>query len=229
MFKKALIQLLNLIYPPVCAACQQPLEEIKTMICVNCLIDLPIITHDITQQERARQKFDGKVNIGKVNVYLLFEKGNVTQKLMYALKYRNKRNLGVWLGERYAEELQNAPEDSIYDILIPIPLHPAKEKQRGYNQSEAIAEGLSNKLGIPVWSDGLIKTANNSSQTKKGRFERFQNASDIFQINPAYTYTGKHICLIDDVLTTGATLEAAAMILLENGSKVSIKAMASAM
>lgn len=229
MLKKTVLKLLNLIYPPVCAACQRPLEEIKTPICVNCLLNLPIIAHDTIQQERARQKFDGKVNIRKVNVYLLFEKGNVTQKLMYALKYRNKQDLGSWLGEKYADELPQSQDEEQFDILVPIPLHPAKEKQRGYNQSLAIAEGLSKKLNLPVWADGLIKTVNNPSQTKKGRFERFQNASEIFQINPAYEYAGKHICLVDDVLTTGATLEAAAIVLLEQGSTVSIKAMASAM
>jgi ComF family protein len=223
-----LTRLLDLIYPRICVACRKPLGEIDTPICLNCIIDLPVIINDTVQQRKIIQKFDGKVNITDAKSYLLFEKGNVAQYLMHGLKYRNKKSIGVWLGKKFAEALLSMGEQDRIDLIMPIPMHETKQKQRGYNQAELIAEGMASVLNVPIINNGLVKTENTSSQTKKNRYQRYKNTSGIFQVNTEIKLIGKRVCLVDDVLTTGATLEAAAIALLEYDCEVSVKTIASA-
>jgi ComF family protein len=223
-----LTRLLDLIYPRICAACRKPLGEVDTPICINCIIDLPVIINDTVQQRKIIQKFDGKVNINDAKSYLLFEKGNVAQQLIHGLKYQNKKSIGVWLGKKFGEALINANEQDKVDLIVPIPMHETKQKQRGYNQAELIAEGMASVLNVPIINNGLIKIANTSSQTKKDRYQRYKNTNEIFQVNTEAELRGKRVCLVDDVLTTGATLEAAAIALIEYDCEVSIKTIASA-
>lgn len=223
-FKK----LIDLLYPATCASCNNALQNTNAPICLNCILNLPVIINNTTQHIKIMQKFDGKVNIHDAKSYLLFEKGNVAQKLVHNLKYRNNKEIGIWLGKKFGEELVNEENVDQMDLIIPIPLHPAKLKQRGYNQAEMIAEGLSEILKIPILADGLIKTQNNTSQTKKDRFDRYLNTTNLFMINSQRDIKNKHILLIDDVLTTGATLEAAAQVLIDIGCKVYIRTIASA-
>lgn len=221
-------RLLDLIYPRTCAACKKPLDEVRTPICINCIIDLPVIINDTVQQRKIIQKFDGKVNIKDARSYLLFEKGNVAQKLIHALKYQNKKELGIWLGKKYGEVSVKSEEWDGIDLLIPIPMHKKKLNQRGYNQATLICEGITESCKIPIIENALIKVENTTSQTKKDRYERYRNTANIFRINDEIDLKGKRICLIDDVLTTGSTLEAAAAVLIESGCEVSIKTIASA-
>jgi ComF family protein len=223
-----LTRLLDLIYPRTCAACRKPLGEVDTPICINCIIDLPVIINDTVQQRKIIQKFDGKVNINDAKSYLLFEKGNVAQHLIHGLKYQNKKSIGIWLGKKFGEALLNAEAKDKIDLIVPIPMHEAKQKQRGYNQTELIAEGMASVLNVPIINNGLIKIANTSSQTKKDRYQRYKNTNEIFQVNTKADLRGKRVCLVDDVLTTGATLEAAAIALIEYDCEVSVKTIASA-
>lgn len=224
MFKR----LLDLIYPRTCVACKKTLQDIDTPICINCIIDLPVIIYDTVQQKKINQKFDGKVNIVDATSYLLFEKGNVAQQLIHGLKYQNEKEIGIWLGKKFGEVVLKTEERDIIDVIVPVPLHKEKEKQRGYNQAKLIAEGISEVINVPVVEDGLIKIENNTSQTKKSRYQRFKNTSDIFIINETANLKGKRVCLVDDVLTTGSTLEAAAAVLIEAECEVYIKTIASA-
>lgn len=221
-------RLLDLIYPRTCVACKRPLSGIDTPICINCIIDLPVIINDTLQQKKINQKFDGKVNIADAKSYLLFEKGNVAQKLIHSLKYQNKQEVGIWLGKKFGDALLKIGKRDSFDLIVPIPLHAEKKKQRGYNQAILIAEGMSEILNIPVVKSGLIKMENNTSQTKKSRYQRYKNTSDIFKVDKTVNLQGKKVCLVDDVLTTGSTLEAAANVLIEAKCEVYINTIASA-
>lgn len=221
-------KLIDLLYPATCASCNQALQNTNAPVCLNCILNLPVIINSTTQHIKIMQKFDGKVNINDAKSYLLFEKGNVAQKLVHNLKYKNNKEIGIWLGKKFGEELLHSDNADKIDLIMPIPLHHTKQKQRGYNQAEVIAEGLSAVLEIPIVADGLIKTTNNTSQTKKDRFERYLNTTNLFVINDQLDLQNKHIYLIDDVLTTGATLEAAAQVLIDNGCQVYIRTIASA-
>lgn len=225
---EALKNLLDLIYPRTCASCKQALRDTDAPVCISCILDLPIILSDVIQQTKIRQKFDGKVNINDAKSYLLFQKGNVAQKLIYALKYNNNKNIGLWLGKRVGFELVKLSKQDKIDFIVPVPLHPAKEKQRGYNQAEIISKGLSEVLDIPVEAGILRKIKHNTSQTKKDRFERYLNTTNIFEVVDKSKLAGKSVYLIDDVLTTGSTLEAAAYELITCGCQVYIITIASA-
>lgn len=221
--------LLDLIYPRVCVSCQNTLSETSSPICFNCLLDLPVIGFDSLDQKRTKQKFDGKVRVANALAYLKYEKGNVTQRMMYDLKYKGNKELGIWLGKKFADELIKTNKRDEYDLLLPIPLHKTKLNTRGFNQAALITKGIAEVLKVDMAEYGLIRNANNSSQTKKTRYERFENTTKIFDLSEEIDVKGKHVCVIDDVLTTGATIEAAVEILLENGcSEVSVMTIASA-
>ena len=155
--------------------------------------------------------------------FVYFQKGNRVQNLMHQLKYNKKPEVGIRMGELYAWQLIRSEALKNADIIIPIPLHPIKLKKRGYNQSEEISKGLSSVLKLPLSTQHLIRTENTESQTKKSRFARYENLKDAFIINNAFELIQKHIILVDDVMTTGATMEACSNELLKiEGLKISI-------
>lgn len=160
---------------------------------------------------------------------LYFHPKNRVQKLLHKLKYKGVKELGVLMGKKYGLMLKNAqPYDSI-DYIIPVPLHPDKFKSRGYNQSEEFAKGLSLSMNIPQLNDQLFRKIASSTQTKKTKIERWENVKDIFEIKDSSLLEGKHILLVDDVITTGSTLEACARVLLEvKGIELSVAAIGAA-
>ena len=146
---------------------------------------------------------------------------------MHQLKYNNRPEAGFRMGQLYAQALKNSGEWNIPDLIIPVPLHPAKLRKRQYNQSECIANGLASVLLIPVISDNLVRVENTETQTKKTRFERYENLASVFVCRHPGAFTDKHVLIVDDVITTGATLEACSMVLQEFGDvKISIAAIA---
>jgi ComF family protein len=167
--------------------------------------------------------FWGRSDLVYTYALLYFKKGSKTQTLMHHLKYKNKADLGIQLGEMIGNRLMNDGENKI-DFLVPVPLHPRKQFKRGYNQSERLAKGLSNKWGIPINDKTLIRGSNAQSQTKKGRYGRWTNVSEAFLIKDFKTLENKHVALIDDVITTGATLESCVQLLQSKvkGIRVSI-------
>ncbi|MCB9189085.1 MAG: ComF family protein [Flavobacteriales bacterium] len=157
-----------------------------------------------------------------------FSKGGKLQSMLHSLKYQNKTQVGIFLGKEMGQELIKSGKNEKIDLIIPIPLHPEKERLRGYNQSDFLVKGMSNITSIPSDNNAVIRTVHTTSQTRKAKFDRWKNVDSIFQVKRPKQITGKNILLVDDVITTGSTLESCAKVLLENGaSSVSIVVVAS--
>lgn len=166
------------------------------------------------------QLFWGRVPVKHSYVAYLYKKGSPIARLVQGLKYKNKPQLGVTMGEMMTKEIQQYPDFEIPDAIIPMPLHPKKKYKRGYNQSEKICEGIANCITAEVRNDLLLRKTHNVTQTKKHQFERWDNVSDIFHV--AKKTDINTVLLVDDVVTTGATLESAAKTLIKEGYEVSI-------
>ncbi|WP_165025478.1 ComF family protein [Dysgonomonas sp. ZJ279] len=214
---------LTLFFPHLCVVCNCRLNESEKHICLNCLSLLPKTNYHNQPNNRLEDFFAGRFPFEHITVFAYFVKGGSIQRVIHELKYRNNPDIGYFIGELYGIDIKDISFISDIDYLVPVPLHPKRQKQRGYNQSLEIAKGISNQTGIPIDSATLIRAINNPSQTKSSRFERWKNVEDIFTINNTDTFKGKHVLLIDDVITTGSTIEACAKeILKSEGAKISI-------
>jgi ComF family protein len=218
---------LSLIYPRLCICCDMPLVKQEKILCTKCTLDLPRTHYHLLPDNPVEQLFWGRTRLEKATSYFLFQKGSRYQKLLHYLKYKGFRTIGSELGKRFGAELmQNSYFDEA-DVLVPVPLHPKKERKRGYNQSLAIAEGLALQLHKPISHKNLYRKHSSETQTRKGRYERWENVSELFDLHEPEEFAGKHVLLIDDVVTTGSTLEACAATLhRSNQCKVSIATLA---
>ena len=221
--------LISLFYPRLCAGCDHPLVRGEEVLCLNCLADLPRTNDYLTRENPVFQMFTGRVNIDCAASFCRFDKGGRLQHLIHELKYKGNTAIGFKMGILFGYDLM---QNSLYhdiDAIIPVPLHPKKEKKRGYNQSVEICKGLAESMKKPIIRGCLVREVHTSSQTLKGRFERWENVSGIFSVKNSASLTNKHLLLVDDVVTTGATLEACCEPLLKiPGVKVSIATLASA-
>lgn len=200
--------LFNLFFPKVCYACGDAINGAVQHICLSCRGDLAKMNVQDFTNNKIQHLFSGRLELEKANAYLKFEQHGKTQHLLHVLKYKGVKEVGITLGELAATELIEGGFFEGIDVLLPIPIHRVKAKKRGYNQSHFIAEGISNITEIPVDITSLIKNTNTKSQTKKNRFERFENVSRTFEILQPKQLEDRHVLLIDDVVTTGATIEA---------------------
>ncbi|TDO19082.1 ComF family protein [Pedobacter duraquae] len=219
ILKSLASNLLSLLFPRLCSACSTPLIKTERHICLHCLQNLPYTDYHIYQDNRVARQFWGRVPIYSAMAMLHFKKGGSVQQLVHHLKYKGQTGLGIQLGELIGARLIQNVAFSIPDLIIPVPLHPAKQRKRSYNQCTYIADGIASVLKIPVYHDIQIKHKNTGSQTRKGRFERSQNLKDAFSIKNLQLLSNAHVLLVDDVITTGATLEACALLLLEESAK----------
>lgn len=177
------------------------------------------------KSEELTSRFYGKVEIDQAYSFLQFSKQGKVQKLLHQLKYGGKPELGEVIGNRLGNELKELQTDK-FDVIIPVPLHKKKLRRRGYNQSEVFAKGLSQALGVPLKTDILYRVKMSHTQTHKSRVERWQNISDAFELTKPDSLADKHVLLVDDVITTGATLEACAKEIVAYANKVSIATIA---
>ena len=221
--------LISLFYPRLCAGCNAPLVKGEEVLCLNCLADLPKTNYHLYLDNPVFLMFIGRVNISSATSFCTFDKGGRLQHLLHELKYKGNRAVGLKMGILFGYDLiQNLFYKDI-DIIVPVPLHPRKEKKRGFNQSIEICNGLSESMDRPVIAGNLIRDIHTSSQTQKGRFERWENVGGIFSVKNDIPLIDKHILLVDDVVTTGATLEACCEPLLKiSGVRVSIATLACA-
>ena len=214
---------IHLLFPNLCIVCNENLQKNEQHICVRCLYEIPKTNFHLLTDNPIEKRFWGKVPIFRGTAFFYFQKGSPFQKLLHALKYKGNKEIGEVLGRYAAADLLDSPDFRDVDVIIPVPLHPKKFKKRGYNQSEWIAKGMSEILNKPQDSTTLYRVRENTTQTKKTVFERYENTEGIFELLDKNTFSGKHVLLVDDVLTTGSTLEACIKALLKTDTiKVSI-------
>jgi ComF family protein len=203
-------ELLQLLFPNLCNACGQPLVKSEQLICLTCRFDLPYTDFHLYADNLVAKQLWGRMTFEHATAMLYFKKGGRVQQILHSMKYKGRPELGVLLGELLADTILQSNMPWNVDLILPVPLHKKREKLRGYNQSLCIAEGLSAGLHLPVYKNVLVKRSSTSSQTKKGRFSRYENLKSAFSIVDDTEIKGKHILLVDDVITTGATIEACA-------------------
>lgn len=218
---------LSLFFPDLCCACGDHLVSQEYQLCTACLYDLPYTSFHLQPDNPVARQFWGRIPVKDAFAYLYFHKQGKVQNIIHHLKYKNRPQLGNLLGEMCGRDLRAVGYESEIDLIIPVPLHPSRLKSRGYNQSHCIAEGLAAILQIPLGDEYLHRSKSTSTQTHKGRFERFENMVEVFSVEKSGDLAGKRVLLVDDVITTGATLEACALSLLEvPGLQISIMAIA---
>lgn len=221
--------LLSLFFPQLCAGCNTPLVKGEDILCLNCLADLPKTNNHDGIDNPIALHFLGKVNVSYAASFCHFDKGGRIQHLLHQLKYKGRKEIGYKMGLLFGFDLIQNVHFREIDAIVPVPLHPRKQRSRGYNQSTEICKGMSESMNRPVLSGNLERKIYTTSQTSKGRYERWENVSGIFRVKNSDAFAGKHLLLVDDVITTGATLEACCHPLLEiPGVKVSIAALANA-
>jgi ComF family protein len=219
---------IGLFYPRICASCAEPLVRNEPLFCTTCRYELPRTNYHINADNEVAQAFWGRVPIEYATAYFHFHKGGRVQELMHKLKYKGQKEIGFELGNMIGHDLAHSPFN-IVDIIVPVPLHKSKIRKRGYNQSELIASGLAKAMCKQLDSKTLYRKIANPTQTKKHRFERWSNVEGIFAIRSTENIANKHVLLVDDIVTTGSTLEACANVLLQaENVKVSIVTVARA-
>lgn len=220
--------LISLLYPNLCASCNAALFKGEREVCTRCRSYLPYTRFHNDKENPVAQLFWGRVLVENATAYFVFHKGSRFQKILHKIKYHNHQSLGVEIGRWFGQELLQTDFATV-DMVIPVPLHPKKLEKRGYNQSELIALGISEALVKPLQSKVLKRVIANPTQTRKGRYERWTNVEGIFELTDIRAAENKHILIVDDVVTTGSTLEACASAVLKApGAKVSIAVLAMA-
>ena len=202
--------LFHLFFPRCCVVCGAPLVEGEEAICTHCNINMPRTNYHKVKDNLVERIFWGKIPLERATSYFFYRKGSDFRKILHQFKYGGRKELGTIMGRFMAAELATTDFFEGIDVIIPVPLHPRKRKARGYNQSEWIARGVSVITLIPVFTSGMVREKNTETQTHKSAFERWENVDGIFRVTIPEYFSGKHILIIDDVLTTGATIVACA-------------------
>lgn len=207
--------MMDLIYPPLCASCGllRPLDE--HIFCLDCLHELPETQYHRVAENPFTAHFKGRVPIVAGASFLFFSHGGGTQRLLHQIKYNNRADLISTIGRWYGRQLSKAPLFDDIDAIIPVPLHWKKFRKRGYNQSAVFGEGLGETMQVPCYMTALKRVTHDQSLTGMRRLERVNTIASSYQLAKPGMVRDKHVLLVDDVLTTGATLEACAMLLAE--------------
>jgi len=208
----------SLFFPEYCLGCSEGLVKGEEILCTKCLAELPHTGYIDIEENPIKEKFIGRLPVQNAWAFLRFRKEGIVQHLLHQLKYNNQSEIGIRLGKLFGHELKEKGF-SQFDLIVPLPLHASRKKNRGYNQSEKFAEGLSASLDIPVNSDCCVRLKNTQTQTRKNRSERWENVEFAFHVNERSVIENKRILLVDDVMTTHATLEACGRQLMDSGCK----------
>lgn len=222
--------LLDLFYPRICAGCKSPLLQSEHLLCTSCHFHLPHTHYHLQHDNPVAKLFWGRVPLLAAAAFLQFRKGGRTQHILHAIKYQQAKELGELMGKLYAEQLVTQATFKSVDVVIPVPLHPSKERQRGYNQSLLFARGLGDEMKKEISSQHLLRVTATETQTRKSRYARFMNMKEVFVVEKPHELQNKHVLLVDDVVTTGSTLESCAQLLIDKtGCNVSVATIAAAL
>lgn len=223
MKKSAAIEILRdfvaLFYPNYCRGCEGALVRGEELICTNCLLELPRSYFHLEHENPFYKKFKGRIPVTYVMTLFKFVKESRVQHLLHNLKYKNQPELGVSLGRMYGHDLADSGFKGKFDLIIPVPLHTSRLRRRGYNQSEKFGKGLSEILEIPCSDEYVKRLIKTETQTRRSKLNRWKNVSEVFHVNNPEAIKEKRLLLVDDVVTTGATLEACGQALLNAGCR----------
>ena len=220
---------ISLFFPNLCLACGKNNPVKKELICISCQYRLPKTQYHLEKENPFTERFWGRLKLETGAALYHFFKGGRAQQLIHQLKYKEKPEVALKLGIYYGQILKEIPHFQEVDLIVPVPLHPRKEHQRGFNQSDQFARGLSESMEKPWLKKALKRISHSPSQTQKTRFERLKNVMSAFELDQSHKLQFKHILLVDDVLTTGATLESCGLKILEvPGTRLSMATIAMA-
>jgi len=229
LLKNLFTDTLHLFYPHICTGCGSDLLPEPNLLCLKCITNLPH-THFAQHANNPIEKiFWGRIPLVAAHSEFYFAKESLIQQLIHQLKYKNNQQIGIYLGELMGASLSNSNRFKNLDYLVPLPLYPDKERKRGYNQAAVICQGMSEVMNVPVLIGNIVRKRFTETQTKKHRTERWENVEGSFISNNEKELEGKNLLLIDDVITTGATLEACGSVITNiNGARLSIATLATA-
>jgi ComF family protein len=218
---------ISLLFPRLCYACGNHLLRNEYLICTECYVIIPRTNFHNEENNPVAQLFWGRCLIQKAAAFSFYNKGSRIRNLIHSLKYRGISEIGYELGRIYGLSLKESGFTKDIDLIIPVPLHPSKKRIRGFNQSESISKGISDVSGLPVEIKSFVRKLVSATQTKRSRYERWTNVEGIFQVVNPDAFIGKHVLLVDDVITTGSTIESCTNELLKiDKVKVSVVALA---
>jgi competence protein ComFC len=224
---KILDDIFNLFFPETCMNCGIEVEKSCNLLCFSCLSDLPLTHFSFIPKNRLENSFRGRIPVISASALLYFHKKGMVQQLVHQLKYHNRQNIGTYFGDWLGEEMIRSGRFESIDMIVPVPLHPDKEKKRGYNQVTTFAESLSRKIEAPMVPDLLVKVSGSVTQTHKNRVERALNKEYEFELKDEGRLVDQHLLLVDDIITSGATLEGCwAPLKQVDGIKISLASMA---
>jgi ComF family protein len=225
--KNALSDLLHLFYPHICTGCASDLLDENNLLCLKCINTLPHTNYAQHANNQVEKIFWGRIPLAAAHSQFYFSKSSMVQELMHQLKYKSNQSIGMYLGEMMGNSLLNSNRFTDIDGLVPLPMYADKQHRRGYNQAAVICKGMALAMNIPVINNNVSRQYATQTQTRKSRIERWENVTGSFVIKDPAALTGKHLLLVDDVLTTGATLEAAGNSILQcDNVKLSIATVA---
>jgi len=217
----------HLLYPHICTGCGSDLLDEDNLLCLKCIHDLPHTNFANLANNPVEKYFWGRIPLQAAYSQFYFSKEFLIQHLIHQLKYKGDTKIGFYLGELMGKTLLKSDRFKNIDALIPLPLYTDKEHKRGYNQAAVICNGMSSVMNVPVYNKYVIRQHATETQTRKHRTERWENVKDSFKVAKAEELVGKHLLLVDDVVTTGATLEACGSVILQTADvKLSIATLA---
>ena len=217
LFPELIRDFVSLIFPHYCLACESSLVKGEKLICTRCILQMPQTNYHVDNDNPLKSRLACRIPIVHAMAMFKFSKSGRVQALLHALKYRNQPALGVMLGNVYGDRLLAADMAKAFDLIIPIPLHATRKQKRGYNQSAKFAEGLSQKLGVKFSDELIERRIKTATQTRKTKLKRWQNVTDVFHVSRQDQIARRNVLLVDDVVTTGATLEACGNYIIEAG------------
>ncbi|HEU4495434.1 MAG TPA: ComF family protein [Flavobacterium sp.] len=200
----------DLLFPPVCLGCSSPAAAEEKLLCIQCRHDLPLTSYHLRKDNEVYKKFYGRIDLEFASAMLHYHKKGIVHELIHNLKYHGHQEIGTLLGKWYAEDLKSVPAARNFDVVVPVPLHRKRRRERGYNQVDAFSAALSEGLGIAFDSSVLVRNLYSKTQTKKTFSARTEVRDELFSASADVRNHGRHFVLVDDVITTGATLEACA-------------------